>query len=56
MTKDKPDTAETDAAPDEAKDDVISDPAEGAEDRVDWSGEGGATPSGPAETADGDQE
>ena len=50
MTKDKPDTAETDAAPDEAKDDVISDPAEGAEDRVDWSGEGGATPSGPAPT------
>jgi hypothetical protein len=48
MKKDKPDTAETDAGPQNADDDVISDPAEGGGDRADWSDEGGATPSGPA--------
>ena len=36
----------------ETEDDVESDPAKGAEDRSDWSDEGGATPSGPAEDAD----
>jgi hypothetical protein len=29
--------------------DVESDPAKGADERSDWSDEGGATPSGPAE-------
>jgi hypothetical protein len=33
----------------ETEDDVQSDPAKGADDRADWSDEGGATPSGPAE-------
>jgi hypothetical protein len=36
----------------ETEDDVESDPAEGAGDRSDWSDEGGATPSGPAEDTD----
>lgn len=54
--KDNPDTAETDAGPANADDDVQSDPARGtdesAEEGVDWSDEGGATPSGPADTGD----
>ncbi|WP_255397285.1 hypothetical protein [Mycobacterium sp. ACS1612] len=33
-------------------DDVESDPAKGAGERSDWSDEGGATPSGPAEDTD----
>jgi hypothetical protein len=45
---DKPDTAETDVGPKDADDDVESDPAKGTEEGVDWSDEGGATPSGPA--------
>lgn len=49
---DKPDTAETDAGPSGADDDVESDPAKGDEDAADWSDEGGATPSGPADTGD----
>ncbi|BCI55252.1 hypothetical protein NIIDNTM18_45300 [Mycolicibacterium litorale] len=49
---DEPKTTESDTSPDNAQDDVISDPAEGAGDRVDWSSEGGATPSGPADTGD----
>ena len=36
----------------ETEDDVQSDPAKGAEDRSDWSDEGGATPNGPAEDTD----
>jgi hypothetical protein len=48
----KPETAETDAGPENADDDVRSDPAKGSDDRVDWSDEGGATPSGPADTGD----
>ena len=36
----------------ETEDDVQSDPAKGAEERSDWSDEGGATPSGPAEDTD----
>ena len=50
-TPDKPDTAETDIGSGEADDDVESDPARGGE-GVDWSDEGGATPSGPADTGD----
>ncbi len=52
MTKEKPDTAESNAGPEEAPDDVQSDPAKGADEGVDWSDEGGATPSGPADTGD----
>lgn len=51
----QPKTTESDNGPDNARDDVISDPAEGADDRVDWSSEGGATPSGPADTGDDSQ-
>lgn len=49
---DEPDTTETDAGPPGADDDVQSDPAKGDDDRADWSDEGGATPSGPADTGD----
>jgi len=49
VTKDKPDTTETDSGPENADDDVVSDPSKGADDEGgDWSDEGGATPSGPA--------
>jgi hypothetical protein len=48
----KPTTAESDVGPAGADDDVQSDPAKGSDDRVDWSDEGGATPSGPAEDTD----
>jgi hypothetical protein len=48
----KPRTAESDAGAAGADDDVQSDPAKGSDDRVDWSDEGGATPSGPAEDTD----
>ena len=36
----------------DAEDDVQSDPAKGADERSDWSDEGGATPTGPAEDTD----
>jgi hypothetical protein len=36
----------------ETEDDVQSDPAKGADNRSDWSDEGGATPSGPAQDTD----
>ncbi len=49
--KDNPDTAETDIGSSQADDDVESDPARGGV-GVDWSDEGGATPSGPADTGD----
>jgi len=52
VSQDAPKTAESDKGPDNARDDVQSDPGEGAGDRTDWSGEGGATPSGPADTGD----
>ena len=52
VTKEKRDTAESNAGPEEAPDDVQSDPAKGADEGVDWSDEGGATPSGPAHTGD----
>jgi hypothetical protein len=44
----KPNTTDSDAGAAGADDDVISDPSKGQDDRVDWSDEGGATPSGPA--------
>lgn len=43
-----PKTTESDAGPQGAADDVMSDPAKGAEDRADWADEGGATPEGSA--------
>ena len=52
MNSKKPETADTDAGPENADDDVRSDPAKGSGDRVDWSDEGGATPSGPADTGE----
>lgn len=52
MNKNKPETAESDAGAAGADDDVQSDPAKGSDDRADWSDEGGATPSGPADTGD----
>jgi hypothetical protein len=52
MNKEKPDTAETDSGPEGADDDVVSDPAKDAGGSGDWSDEGGATPSGPADTGD----
>lgn len=42
-----PKTTDSDAGP-EGREDVLSDPAEGAEGRSDWSDEGGATQEGPA--------
>lgn len=48
VTKDKPQTTESDSGSPGADDDVQSDPAKGAEDEADWSDEGGATPDGPA--------
>ena len=52
MNRKKPETAESDAGAAGADDDVQSDPAKGSDDRADWSDEGGATPSGPADTGD----
>ena len=52
VTKEKPDTAESNVGPKDADDDVQSDPAKGAEEGGDWSDEGGATRSGPADTGD----
>jgi hypothetical protein len=52
VNKNKPETAESDAGAEGADDDVQSDPAKGSDDRADWSDEGGATPSGPADTRD----
>lgn len=48
VNKDKPDTAGTDSGPQDADDDVVSDPAKSDSEGGDWSDEGGATPSGPA--------
>lgn len=48
MSNDGPKTTESDQGPEGVHDDVQSDPAKGAEDRADWSDEGGAPPSGPA--------
>ena len=43
-----PETTESDSGPEGATD-VQSDPAKGADDKADWSDEGGATEDGPAE-------
>jgi hypothetical protein len=48
VTKDKPQTADTNSGPQNTDDDVMSDPSKGTDERSDWSDEGGATPSGPA--------
>ena len=55
VSKDKPDTVESDTGPKGADDDVESDPAKGTDDRAEWSDEGGATESGPADTGDPSQ-
>ncbi|MCT7657617.1 hypothetical protein [Mycobacterium deserti] len=52
MSKEKPDIAESDSGPEGADDDVVSDPARSAGGSGDWSDEGGATDSGPADTGD----
>jgi cation diffusion facilitator family transporter len=46
-----PETTESDSGPDEGND-VQSDPAKGAEDRSDWTDEGGATAEGAADEGD----
>ena len=46
MNKEKPETAESDAGPENADEDVVSDPARDAGSAGDWSDEGGATPDG----------
>ncbi|WP_197496590.1 hypothetical protein [Mycobacterium sp. 1274761.0] len=51
MSKDKPASTEADS-PKGADDDVVSDPARSSGGSGDWSDEGGATPSGPADTGD----
>jgi hypothetical protein len=52
MKKDSPETTESDAGADAAEDDVVSDPGKGADEKSDWSDEGGATETGPAEDSD----
>ncbi len=52
VNKEKPETAESDSGPKGADDDVVSDPGKSAAEGEDWSDEGGATPSGPADTGD----
>ena len=52
MNKEKPETAESDSGPEGADDDVVSDPAKADDGSGDWSDEGGATPSGPADSGD----
>lgn len=49
MSTPDPKTTTADTGPQGAEDDVLSDPAKGADERADWSDEGGATPEGPAE-------
>jgi cation diffusion facilitator family transporter len=44
----QPKTSDSDSGP-SGREDVQSDPAKGADDRSDWSDEGGATPTGPAD-------
>lgn len=44
----EPTTSDSDSGPQGAED-VQSDPAKGAEEGSDWSDEGGATPTGPAD-------
>jgi hypothetical protein len=51
MNNEKPDTTQSDSGPARAGD-VVSDPAKSDGASGDWSDEGGATPSGPADTGD----
>jgi hypothetical protein len=46
-----PNTAKSGSGPEGGKD-VQSDPAKGNDDKADWTDEGGATPSGPADEGD----
>ena len=55
MNREKPETAESDVGSAGADHDVQSDPAKGTEEGADWSDEGGATPTGPADTGDSTQ-
>ncbi|MDT5011640.1 MAG: hypothetical protein QOH57_3257 [Mycobacterium sp.] len=52
MSTENPKSVGVDTSDEGAKEDVVSDPAEGAEGPADWSGEGGATPSGSAQDND----
>ena len=52
MNKDGPKTTDSDVGEQGADDDVQTDPAKAQDEGVDWSDEGGATPSGPADTGD----
>jgi hypothetical protein len=52
MNTNGPNTTESDAGAEGADDDVQSDPAKDDDEGGDWSDEGGATPSGPADTGD----
>ena len=52
MNSKNPKTAESDAGAQGADDDVLSDPAKSDDQGADWTDEGGATPSGPAEDTD----
>ena len=54
MSGDSPKTTESDSGPEGAKD-VQSDPAKGADGKSDWSDEGGATETGPADEGDDTQ-
>jgi hypothetical protein len=47
MSTPDPETTESDTGPD-GHEDVVSDPAKGADEKSDWSDEGGATPDGAA--------
>jgi hypothetical protein len=51
MSGTSPKTTGSDSGPDGAKD-VQSDPAKGSHDKADWSDEGGATETGPADEGD----
>jgi hypothetical protein len=48
----KPEPSESEADVKGADDDVLTDPARSSGEGNDWSDEGGATPSGPADTGD----
>jgi hypothetical protein len=48
----KPETSDSEADVKGADDDVLTDPARSSGEGNDWSDEGGATPSGPADTGD----
>lgn len=52
MNNEKPETAESQSGREGADNDVVTDPAKADDARGDWSDEGGATPSGPADTGD----